>query len=404
LIGNWLSTDFGIRMRKQFYYLPPLTVFLFLILNHAALYSQQNKHNLFLKITVESNGVQLADAKIIILQNDLPVNLKNEWKGKTVEYAFPLNSGIYIIAFSKPGFVTKKIEIKTKVPPEDSGEDYKWGFTIALFEMEKSNPNPDVLEKPISRIYFNSTQFEFDYDRVYAKKMQEEIGKSTSISAQQKQNLLNDISVRAGIAQLSKNKLEELIQAGKKEEEEKSKNEIKSDSISNTNNVIEKNTRAMELEIQKKKEADSINQRNEIAEKNKHETEIITQNKELSVKKKEEDKRYYENKESKMQSFQKIEEAMAGKEISEKNQINKQSAIDSVKQITEAESLQKMLEIQKDEKIQREEYKRARAEAQVKIQEKKLIKYEGNNSLNGLMNAISEYEQNQKINKLRPNE
>ena len=79
----------------------------------------------------------------------------------------------YIINISKPGFVSKKIEISTSIPKNESGI-WQYDFFVDLF---KHVPGLDLtpLNKPITIIKYDSRSGMFEHDVEYTLAMKAEV-------------------------------------------------------------------------------------------------------------------------------------------------------------------------------------------------------------------------------------
>jgi tetratricopeptide (TPR) repeat protein len=102
------------------------------------------------------------------------------WKTLTSESSGKFNAGlepdgIYLIEFSKPGHVTKRIEFSTKNVPED---DAKYGFEFPmemnLFE-KMDGLDVSILNKPIAKVAFDPATGYMDYDPAYTKSIKNEL-------------------------------------------------------------------------------------------------------------------------------------------------------------------------------------------------------------------------------------
>ena len=119
---------------------------------------------------------QLLDSAILKVYNDKGMlvgeHMTNR-KGKS-NFKLPLNRK-FIVEVSKNGFVSKKIEVNTKVPPEKKLA-YIFPFTLDIFE-ELPGMDVSVLQKPIARISYLFTISQFDYDNAYTNKINNDLKK-----------------------------------------------------------------------------------------------------------------------------------------------------------------------------------------------------------------------------------
>ena len=86
----------------------------------------------------------------------------------------PLNER-YTIVFSKPGFVSKKISINTRIPVSKKGI-YKFFYTVYLFE-EIQGLDISILNLPVAIVTFNNFMNQFDYDYNYTVWINKDIEK-----------------------------------------------------------------------------------------------------------------------------------------------------------------------------------------------------------------------------------
>jgi tetratricopeptide (TPR) repeat protein len=84
-------------------------------------------------------------------------------------------NGVYLIEFSKPGHVTKKIEFSTKnVPPEDAKYGFEFPMEMTLFE-KREGLDVSILNQPIAKVAFDPTTGYMDYDPAYTKSIKKEL-------------------------------------------------------------------------------------------------------------------------------------------------------------------------------------------------------------------------------------
>ena len=84
-------------------------------------------------------------------------------------------NAVYIIEFSKPGHVTKRMQLSTKnVPEEDSKYGFEFPLEMNLFE-KVDGLDVSILNKPIAKIEFNPETGYMDYDPVYTKLIKKEL-------------------------------------------------------------------------------------------------------------------------------------------------------------------------------------------------------------------------------------
>jgi tetratricopeptide (TPR) repeat protein len=120
------------------------------------------------------------------------------------------SDAIYMVVFSKPGHVTKKIEFSTKfVPPEDAkyGLDFA-GFEVTLFE-EIDDLDVSILDNPIAKIAFDPAIGYMDFDQAYTKTIKKELDRL-------KQELADRLEAEAEKRKLKQKSYDEAIDAADK--------------------------------------------------------------------------------------------------------------------------------------------------------------------------------------------
>ncbi|HBX53638.1 MAG: hypothetical protein A2275_09670 [Bacteroidetes bacterium RIFOXYA12_FULL_35_11] len=152
-----------------------------------------------------------------------------------LEYQFD-----YILSFEKKKYVTKKISISTKLPPDvkiDEGYD-PFQFNINLFK-QYEGVNTVVFNQPVGIIKYSSKKDDFDFDTDYTKSIQSEISKAESEvevkkneeKEQQKQEqLANNLNKANNTANNDANK-------AKAKQDEDSKNKVKPKAENDNKNI-----------------------------------------------------------------------------------------------------------------------------------------------------------------------
>lgn len=98
-------------------------------------------------------------------------DLQSDANGRCM-FPLPLQR-VYLIKFSNPGFVTKIIEVDTRVP-QNMEANYLFEFSIDLFE-EITELDVSMLKKPVGKIIFNARTNLFDYDQNYTDAINKDI-------------------------------------------------------------------------------------------------------------------------------------------------------------------------------------------------------------------------------------
>ncbi|MCC7301691.1 MAG: hypothetical protein IT233_03520 [Bacteroidia bacterium] len=111
------------------------------------------------------------DSAIIRIYSDTTkpalLTVFTEKKGKC-EFRLPFNKRFFI-KISKKGFVTKIVEVNTKIPPAKKGI-YIFPFSVDLFK-EVYEVDFSILKRPIAKVAFSINNSQFDYDYVYTDRV-----------------------------------------------------------------------------------------------------------------------------------------------------------------------------------------------------------------------------------------
>ncbi|NQX98048.1 MAG: hypothetical protein HRT73_09235 [Flavobacteriales bacterium] len=84
-------------------------------------------------------------------------------------------NAVYVIEFSKFGYVTKRMEFSTKnVPPDDAKYGFDFPMEMNLFE-EVPDLDVSILNQPIAKVAFNPETGYMDYDAAYTKSIKKEL-------------------------------------------------------------------------------------------------------------------------------------------------------------------------------------------------------------------------------------
>lgn len=122
------------------------------------------------------NGGSVLGAKISIEKNGVQVKVVEQDKSK---FEFPLEYDCdYVFSFIKEGYVTKKVQVSTKVPKEKQSLEFEsFKFDVEIFK-QYPGVNTVIYNQPVGKIRFNDVLNEFDYDTDYTKSIQSEITKA----------------------------------------------------------------------------------------------------------------------------------------------------------------------------------------------------------------------------------
>lgn len=122
------------------------------------------------------NGGSVLGAKIAIEKNGVQVKVIEQDKSK---FEFPLEYDCdYVFSFMKEGYVTKRVQVSTKVPKEKQTLEFEsFKFDVEIFK-QYPGVNTVIYNQPVGKIRFNDVLNEFDYDTDYTKSIQSEITKA----------------------------------------------------------------------------------------------------------------------------------------------------------------------------------------------------------------------------------
>lgn len=121
----------------------------------------------------EAIALDSAVIKVYNERNMLVAQFLTSKKGRC-NFKLPLNRR-FIVEVSKRGYVSKKLEVNTKVPPEKKFA-YVFPFSLDIFE-DVPGLDVSILNKPIARVSYLFTISQFDYDNVYTSKINTDLKK-----------------------------------------------------------------------------------------------------------------------------------------------------------------------------------------------------------------------------------
>ncbi len=89
----------------------------------------------------------------------------------TGKFAFRLElNTMYVVEFSKPGYVTKRVSFNTNAPQPES-ESWNFEFLVDLFQ-DVEGLDKAIFVNPVAKVEFNEKFKEFDYDLDYSMEFQ----------------------------------------------------------------------------------------------------------------------------------------------------------------------------------------------------------------------------------------
>ncbi len=120
-----------------------------------------------------------------------------------------LPDAVYVIEFSKPGHVTKRMELSTRnVPPDDAKYGFDFPMEMNLFE-EMDGLDVSILNQPIAKVAFNPATGYMDYDPDYTKSIKKELDRlkkelAERLKAEEENRKANQKDYDAAIASADK--------------------------------------------------------------------------------------------------------------------------------------------------------------------------------------------------------
>ena len=193
-----------------------------------------------IKFKIEDGGFD--GAQILVQRNGVTSQTIPGTDRLTLELAY---NAAYIISFTKPGYITKRISINTTVPAdrlEQGFEPYAYG--VNLFK-QYEGVNTVIFNQPVAKIAYSKKIDDFDYDVDYTKSVQsamkeaeEETKKQAEIEKKKEaEKLLEQKQQAAEALKIKKEedrkaaeeqkKIQIAEQAAKKEAEQKAREEEK---------------------------------------------------------------------------------------------------------------------------------------------------------------------------------
>ncbi|MEM9025206.1 MAG: hypothetical protein AAGB22_15770, partial [Bacteroidota bacterium] len=112
---------------------------------------------------------------VTLYQDDVSVDKASTDKNGRFKFELDYNH-IYVLEFSRNGYVTKRLHINTNDVPEENakfGHEFG-GFVVSLFK-EMEGLDVSILEQPIGKVFYDPGTEQFEYDRKYTKSIQAEV-------------------------------------------------------------------------------------------------------------------------------------------------------------------------------------------------------------------------------------
>jgi len=139
-------------------------------------FSQPNKYyTVNAKFKMEGSG-DYKDAYMVMQKNGVAITTLPGQSSYKIDLEY---GGDYILSFSKPGYITKKININTVVEDEERKSQgfESYPFTVVLIK-QYNDVNTVVFNQPVAKIMYSKKFDDFDYDTDYTKSIQSAIKKA----------------------------------------------------------------------------------------------------------------------------------------------------------------------------------------------------------------------------------
>ncbi|NMD01254.1 MAG: hypothetical protein GYA62_16250, partial [Bacteroidales bacterium] len=151
--------------------------------------------NGYLKISgqVKSGKSKISNANINLFENSNKIS--STVSSTNGDFTFNLDyDKLYTIEISATDYASKKVLVDTKIPEKDL--IYKYTFTVELFQ-KVDGVDYSALNKPVTKIVYNSEADAFDYDLPYTESMRKQIEQITSQIESVKKQSYNQIVAKA---------------------------------------------------------------------------------------------------------------------------------------------------------------------------------------------------------------
>ena len=333
----------AIKRKYKYYFIHIIVFVLFLYSSNFSIAQIDSPYGNFAKsiITisggVNEDGHELKNAKVSLLKNNMP--LAEIITDKNGAFSFTLKSdNQYMLIFSKPGYVSKKIFVNTESTPKNVSI-VRSGIDLELFK-EIDGVDFSILNEPIGKFFYIANKKNIDYDKDYTNSIIDKL-----------EALQNAVNKR-------KSEIRE------KQKNEKIYSPAQFDSIENKRRLEQDAIEAKKKEIEAKRLLDE--------EKRKLDAAKIKAQMEVDkLKQKEKEQEINEikarNAELKAQE-EKVKQAQKEQELRQKEDANKLRKVEGDKKIAEDQ-----LKKQKEEEILKKKAEEMQQKVAQEEQEKKII-------------------------------
>lgn len=152
------------------------TLWLFLLFLSFGLFAANPAAEPQLRVTAKLyvKGGNSSDAKMVLYVNGNKIKELTPSRKNFFELDIDYNKE-YILSFEKPDYVTKKIQINTKVPSTFNTKIARvTDFDVELFKQQEGQPIMSY-KNPVGRIHYDAYIDDFNYDTDYTRQFQEQL-------------------------------------------------------------------------------------------------------------------------------------------------------------------------------------------------------------------------------------
>ena len=150
-----------------------------------------------LGIVQDEKGEKISDVLVVVTKDPAGSLVEKLSTSRNGKFTLVLNlNREFTITFSKEGYITKKISVNTKVV--NNKEPYfQYPYTLILGKTVSKNYGPEILGKPIVKVFYDQNKREFDFDSLYSAAIKRELA---SLTADQRQKLIEKLEQKKELA------------------------------------------------------------------------------------------------------------------------------------------------------------------------------------------------------------
>ncbi len=210
--------------RVKFFFIPFCLLFSLLIPRYS--YAQPRTVNVQINFKVEDGNF---DKAYVVMEN-LTTGEKQTLPGQS-KYAVNLKlNNDYILSFTKPGYITKKIQLNTAAPADRIDQGFYPIPMMVILIKQYDGVNIVVFNQPVAKYKYSKVTDDFDYDTDYTKQIQSALKDAEDELEQKKKEEGKNATANAKAAEQAKQDSITNAKAeakAKLEEEQKTKAEAK---------------------------------------------------------------------------------------------------------------------------------------------------------------------------------